>query len=542
MKLNKIEKLKLELKPYYFYQKIDSLNPADLTQIDRFYLKNFGIYSTKLSPDKFMLRLRIPAGRISIENLQKIIYLANEYKAKTILTARAQIELHNLDFNEVLEIHKNLENVGITTFQTLTDNFRNIVTDPLDGVGESNYFEVYPLILEMQKLFLKNPDFVGMIPRKFNTAISANSKNITSFFGNDCYFALAKKDGIFGFNLYLGGKNLDVAKSANIFVKKDEVVKLFEAIIKAYQKYGLRENRTKARLYHLLQAIGMEGFKKILKEFYKKDYESAGEILVEKYKENCDWFRLKRGAFAYRYKSYFGEIDVETIEKIVDFAKQENCEIRIGVDQNLYILGLKDKNIPLKPLSQNQNILACAGSRYCIYSLFDTKEEGDKLILDDIKRLNIKIGYSGCLKGCGRHILSDIGFVGIRTNLFGEVERGVRLYLGGLYTRGESPARLIYWAVPLRKLNKLLKVIFDEYENSACNDFEEFSKNILNSYSAEFLAFWFLAKLYTNKNIYLKKSEKELSNFFKNEKFYNEDYIEMIKILEKRVFSVSDQC
>ncbi|WP_200762138.1 nitrite/sulfite reductase [Nitrosophilus alvini] len=543
MKLNKIEKLKLELKPCDYYSKLDTLNHNGLTEADRFYLKNFGIYNTKLSPETFMLRLRIPAGRIEISKLKMVLSLAKKHDARIILTSRAQMELHGLSFCSVLEIHKNLEKNGITSWQTLTDNFRNIVTDPLDGVEQSCRFEVYPIILKMQEIFLKNPEFVGMIPRKFNTAISANSKNITSFFGNDCYFALAQKDGVTGFNLYLGGKNLEIAKSADIFVKKDEVLPLFEAIVKAYKKYGLRENRTKARLYHLLQLIGIEEFKERIGEFYKKEFIKAGTLLSEKYKENEDWFVLNNGSFAYRFKSRYGEIDIETFEKIVQFAEQNECEVRIGTDQNLYIIGLGERYFPLESLSQNENILACAGSRYCIFSLFDTKKEADRLILDDINRLGIKIGYSGCLKGCARHILSDIGFVGIRTNLFGKVERGVRLYLGGLYTKAEAAARMIYWAVPLRKLNSVLSVILDEFENSGFLDFEEFSKNILNSYSSEFLAFWFLARLYTDKKVYLKSNEKNLLLNFKEFDFYTlieEDFYEAIKYLEKSLYIESN--
>jgi len=533
MKLNKIEKLKLELKPIFYYEKLKNLKIDNITEADRFYLKNFGFYNTKLRPDKFMLRIRIPGGKIELEKLKKIVNLAKEYEAKIVLTSRAQIELHDLDLDCAIDIHYSLENSGITTFQTLTDNFRNIITDPLDGVGESNYFEVYPIILKMQKLFLKNKDFVGMIPRKFNTAISANKDNIVSFFANDCYFALAKKDNELGFNIYLGGKNIDVAKDADIFVKKDDVVNIYEAIIKAYQKYGLRENRTKARLYHLLQNVGLDGFKSMIQEFYNKELKTKGEPILGK-KIHNDWHTLKNGRFAYRYKSRFGEIETAIFENIIKYCLKNGYEIRIGADQNLYILNLKEKIFPFKPLSQNQNIVVCAGEKYCIYSLFDTKDEASKLILDDINKYNIKIGYSGCLKGCERHILSDIGFVGIRTNLYKGVERGVRVYLGGLYTKEAFAARLIYWAVPLRKLNIVLKIIIDEFKNSGFLEFEEFSKKVLNGYSTEFLAFWFLYKLAYGKKIYLNKDGNSL---LKKLNINTQELFSTIKTLEKKIYS-----
>lgn len=492
MKLNKIEKLKLQLPPYLYYEKLDSIQEKNIRESDRFYLKNFGIYNTKLRPNEWMLRLRIAAGRIGKAHLQAIINAAKQTEAKIILTARAQIELHRLSFSQVIRLHKEFERVGLTSFQTLTDNFRNIVTDPLDGVGKSSYFAVYPLIVQMQELFLKRNEYIGLIPRKFNTAISANAASHISFFGNDCYFALAKKDTIIGFKLFLGGKNTEFAQDLDIFVQKEYVVKLYKAIIDLYKAEGPRESRTKARLFHMLQDLGKETMRQKIAQYAKMDLERGGELLVNKEYPKTH-FPLKDGTFAYRYQTDFGEVSVEEFETIVKLA--DEYEIRLGCDQNIYILGV-DENFRLKD-TQRGDILVCAGERYCIFSLFDTKEAARHLP-HTILQHNIKIGYSGCLKGCGRHILADIGFVGIRTNSFGKVERGVRLYLGGLYTKGTMPARLIYWAVPLRKLNPLLDAIIAEFERSGYKEFEDFSLHVLSTKSQEVLAWYFLRSLETS--------------------------------------------
>jgi len=199
--------------------------------------------------------------------------------------------------------------------------------------------------------------------------------------------------------------------------------------------------------------------------------------------------------------------------------------------------------VPFSVLSENQNVLVCAGSKYCFFSLFDTKEEASKIDLVEINRYNIKVGYSGCLKGCGRHYFSDIGLVGIRTNLYGAKEFAVRVYLGGLYTQGESVSRLIYWAVPLRVLNNLIKTIIDEFKQSQCESFEEFSKEVLLNFEPEFLAFWFLAKLYTKKEASLKEANSfdyllyGESAIVKELKDSKNRLYETIKQLEQEVFN-----
>ena len=59
-------------------------------------------------------------------------------------------------------------------------------------------------------------------------------------------------------------------------------------------------------------------------------------------------------------------------------------------------------------------------------------------------------------------------------------------------------------AVPLQSINDLLSLILDEFEQSGYDDFEQFSRERLNKFSTDFLAVWFLAKLYSKKRVALK--------------------------------------
>jgi len=85
MKPNKIERLKSECRPYDFREKIFSLNLEDLSEEDRFYLKNWGIYNIKLRPEKFMLRIRVAGGREEAGMLSFLCDIAREYNLSTTL-------------------------------------------------------------------------------------------------------------------------------------------------------------------------------------------------------------------------------------------------------------------------------------------------------------------------------------------------------------------------------------------------------------------------------------------------------------------------
>jgi ferredoxin-nitrite reductase len=465
MQKNKIERLKSSCIPYDFRKKIDTLDLSNLSEEDRFYLKNYGIYNIKLKPEQFMLRIRVKGGRIDLRKLSFIHDIAQKNGLEILLTARAQLELHGLSAKSVLEVWQALADAGISTLQTLTDNFRNIVTDPYDGESRQNRVEVYGLIEAMESLFLDDPEWMGMLPRKFNTAISGTAAQFTHFFGNDLFFALARKEEIYGFNLYLGGKNSETAKPADLFVRSDAVPAMFEAVVKAYRKIGLRGTRAKTRLYHLLEAVGMEAFLKEVRHFYPFTTERAGELLVAKAPFQA-FTPLRGERFGYCFRSTFGKVDLGRLEKLITFARQEELKIRLGIDQNIYLLGLKTPEVPWEAITGAAHVTACAGSSYCALALWDIKSETAYLPLARIETHQIQVGFSGCLKGCGRHHHCDIGLVGLRTNLFGQTQKAARLFLGGQYSSGSASARLIFPSVPLPYLSVLIEKFFDAYVES----------------------------------------------------------------------------
>ncbi len=226
-KSNKIERLKESLPPYKFRERIAKLNYHNLSEADRFYLKNFGIYNIKLRPETFMIRVRFDGLNISISELETVLDVTKHFKLSTILTARGGLELHQIKPENVYTIYKTLQSKGIKTHQTLTDNFRTIATDPFSDFAIGSHFNISSIITSIREFFLDNREFMGLLPRKFNSAIISTETPTANFWGNDALFALSKKGNKVGFNLYLGGKNSEVAKSADIFIEPEETVETF---------------------------------------------------------------------------------------------------------------------------------------------------------------------------------------------------------------------------------------------------------------------------------------------------------------------------
>jgi len=548
-KLNKRERYKARLRPYdYFTKEFESIDFESLGEGDRFYLQDFGIFNTEFLEDEFTMRLRVPAGRLSSEEFKYIADVVKEYVLTMVITARGGLQLHNLESDNVSEIWHKLNAYGLTTWQSFGDNIRNIVTDIYDGVGKHAVIEVYPIIKQMQEYILKNPRYVGMLPRRVSIGISGNSANVTSFFANDIYFALAKKDDVFGFNVYMGGKNTEVAKSADIFLRKGKVFDFFKAFVEAYYLHGSRFSRSKTRLVYLIEDIGMDKVKEYIVKEYGRDFESEGKIILEKVPFSFNE-ELKDGGYAFCYQSDFGRLEADEMLKIADYAFQNSVEIRLGMDQNIYLIGLKNKEVPFTSPKQSANIVACAGN-LCPYAVWSIKDETSYLPLDKIQKYAINIGFSGCAKGCGRHRHTDIGLIGLKTNHFGDTEGGARIFLGAVHIDNPATNRMIFSMVPFVHLHKTVSLIINMFEQSEYMDFEKFSRNILDKFSEEFLSLWVLANLATKQTLKLpildirKNFEFEsdlLQSSFKDMDFLeslDESFTNSISAISKKLWTV----
>jgi len=510
-KLNKREQYKARLKPYdYYVNEFETIDFESLGEGDRYYLQDFGIFNTDFLEDEFTIRLRNGGGRITTQHFLLLAQIVKEYDLTLVITARSGFQLHDVYADDVAEIWHKLNDNGLTTWQSFGDNIRNIVTDVYDGANNSAVIEVHPIIEQMHDFILENPKYVGMLPRRVSIGISGNSANVNSFFANDIYFALALKDGVYGFNVYMGGKNTEVAQDADIFLEKEEVFDFFKAFVSTFYNHGSRFSRSKTRFFYMIESMGLETIKELLAQEFGKPFNSKGELQLE-HKDFEAFEELKDGTYGYCYQSNFGRLNADEMEQIASFAKEHNAHIRVGIDQNIYILGLPEKKVPFDSPELSSTIVACAGN-LCPYAVWSIKDEaGEYLPLEKIYKNRIKIGFSGCAKGCGRHRHTDIGLIGLKTNNFGDTDGGARVFIGAEHDSGQSVARQLFSMVPFVHLNDTLSLVIELFEKSQYQNFQLYAHHILNKYSEDFLALWHLYNLKEEKAYPLEKRETSLS-------------------------------
>jgi ferredoxin-nitrite reductase len=528
-KLNKIEKLKSLKSPKEAIEKLEEYAQQGFDAIPEedksYFLKCFGIYYRPATPEKFMLKLRIPGGYMNAKQAKVIGECAAEFGQDYIdLTTRAQCELRYLRIEDLPTIIKRLEAVGINAYQTGVDNIRGIMADPFDESAFDNVLPSHHILLKMQDIFLNNYDWISALPRKFNVAITGNIANRCNVFCHDASFVLAQKDGVYGYNMYLGGKVGVVGKPADIFLKnEEEVLAAFNSIIDIFKRFGFRDNRNKSRLHFLIEAVGMTEIAAAIRENAGIDFARAGITMTQ-----MDYFepdqgrvQLRDGSFGVHVVVPSGVFKGSSMQEAARLAESYgDGDLRLDMEQSFYIMGVKDVDALLREPYFEQykslhspyfnHLIACAGTEHCPFGVIENKNDAINMAtyLDEKVPLDsgrIRLYWSACVKGCGIHGLGDIGFEGCKAKVNGINGSGVNIYLGGkIAGNGASEGHTVLKGAPLEYAKYYVESLALEYKRLRVDgeSFEAFTDRVLRNFTNAKIGFMMMLLAYMRaKNI-----------------------------------------
>ena len=238
----------------------DELNPED---IDRFkwyglYTQNKNLQSDDDETQYFMLRVKLVQGSMNLEQIRAVSTIAKEFAKGTVdFTTRQDVQFHFIQVRDLPEIFSRLKNVGLSTVFAAGDVPRNIATCPVAGVDKSEICDVRDLVEEIHNYFNGNRDLVNL-PRKYKVGVSGCSKHCMGHEIQDLSFTAVNKDNKILFDVSVGGglaSNKQFAQHIG-YVSAEQVLDVTKVVSIIYRDHGLRENRRKARLGHLIKEIG----------------------------------------------------------------------------------------------------------------------------------------------------------------------------------------------------------------------------------------------------------------------------------------------
>ena len=453
----------------YAHRGFASIDPADL----RGRMRWWGLYTQRaegieggrtasMEPEEldapfFMLRVRIDGGRLTLSQLRTVATISTEFGRDTAdVTDRQNIQLHWIRVEDVPEIWKRLEAVGLTTAEACGDTPRVILGSPVAGVSPDEIVDGTPAIDEIVRLHVGNPAYSNL-PRKFKTAISGSPHLDVAHEVNDLSFVgVRHPEHGPGFDVWVGGglsTNPHLAQRLGVFVSLDEVVDVWAGVVGIFRDYGYRRLRTKARLKFLVADWGTERFREVLEKEYLgrvlRDGPPPGDPPRGR-RDHIGVHPQTDGRFTVGAKPTAGRMSGTALSALADAVEAAGGhEIRLTVEQSLVVLGIPAEQVDglvttmatlgldAAPGTFRRGAMACTGIEYCKLAITETKGNAKRLIAELEDRLPtfdqpLTIHVNGCPNSCARIQVADIGLKGVLVpdGNGGDAE-GFQVHLGG---------------------------------------------------------------------------------------------------------------
>ena len=458
---NKIEALKdakdgLDVLPDLYRYAVEGFEAIPADDLER--LKWYGLFHRNATPGYFMLRLRVPNGVLTSEQIAAIGEIANRCgRGVADVTTRQNIQLRWLTIEDAPWVLQRLAAAGLSSQQSGMDNVRNIVGCPIAGLDPDELVDSRPLAARLQQAIVGHKGFSNL-PRKFNISVTGCREDCTRAQTNDLSFVPATLEvngrPLTGFNVLvggaLGGQDPQLAQPLDVFVEPRDLVPLATAILATFRDHGPREKRQQARLKVLLRDWGIERFRAAVEQEVGTFLRRAGAPALARHGGDHIGVTRQRqpGLNVVGCVVPVGRISGDDLIEFGRLAATYGAgELRLTVQQNVLIPEVPDNRLDgllaeplLQTLSPNpspwlRSLVTCTGNDYCHFSLIDTKGEALKLArtLADRYELDapVRIQRSGCPHACGQHRAGDIGLLGDRVRVGDEILDAADVFAGG---------------------------------------------------------------------------------------------------------------
>ena len=437
----------------------------------------------------YMLRVSVPYGLLSSTQLRRLAHIARTYdKGYGHFTTRQNIQFNWPELTDVPAILDELADVEMHAIQSSGNCIRNITSDAFAGVCTDEIEDPRPYCEMLRQWSTFHPEF-AFLPRKFKFAVTGAREDRAAIAVHDIGLRIVEVDGEVGFEVHVGGglgRTPMVGKVVRAFLPKRDLLTYMEAILRVYNRFGRRDNKYKARIKILVDALGVDAFGELVEaeweairdsglqlddaeiermraHFEPPAYEQLtnGELSIEAAllvkPEFAHW--TKSNVVAHRVAGYRsvvislkdhglppGDLRAAQMDAIAELADRYSFgRLVVTHRQNLVLPDVKvaelfelwsalsELGLGRGNFNQVQDLIACPGLDYCALAnarTINVAEDIQKRFrdLDELLSLGeVQTNISGCINACGHHHVGHIGILGINKR----GEEYYQLMLGG---------------------------------------------------------------------------------------------------------------
>ena len=477
-----------------------------------------GLYIQRFAP---MLRVAIPYGILSSKQLRMLASIAERYdRGYGHFTTRQNIQFNWPALERVPDILADLASVDMHAIQTSGNCIRNITCDHLAGVAPDEVADPRPWCELLRQWSTLHPEF-AYLPRKFKIAVTGAVRDRAVTEAHDIGLRLVENDaGELGFEVLVGGglgRTPVIGKRLREFLPHRDLLSYLQAIMRVYNLEGRRDNKYKARIKILVNALGVEEFRRRVEAEWRVTRDHVAPLDPRELDELRSHFRpppyrrsVDTGSFetqaaahaafarwarfntvAHRqpgYRAVFvslkapdavpGDMTAAQMRGLAHLADRLGFgRIRTTHDQNLLLadvalddlytlwsqlatLGLATPNI-----GTATNMICCPGLDFCGLAHAESISVARQInaLFDDMDYLHdlgdVRIKISGCVNACGHHHVGHIGILGVDK----KGEEWYQITIGGSAEERTRLGRRLGPAVPKPEVARTVAGILDVY-------------------------------------------------------------------------------
>jgi sulfite reductase (ferredoxin) len=445
-----------------------SIDPGDLRGRFRWY----GLYTQRrpgidggktatlepweLDDEYFMLRIRIDGGALTTEQLRVIGEIAVEFARDTAdITDRQNVQLHWIRIEDVPEILRRLEAVGLDTTEACGDCPRVIIGSPVAGIAADEIIDPSQPIRDIADRYIGDPQFSNL-PRKFKTALTGVPNHDVAPEVNDVAFVgVVHPEHGPGFDLWVGGglsTNPMLASRLGAWVPSHEVAEVWAGVVGLFRDYGYRRLRTRARIKFLVADWGAEKFRQVLEEKYLKRplIDGPAPATPATPGDHVGINRQKDGRYFVGLAATAGRTGGKALLQLAEIAEAHGSyRLRTTPKQKILVLDLEHDQVDsliaeaaaiglsADPRAWKRSVMACTGIEFCKLAIVETKAQAARVVDELEQRLGaldspITVHINGCPNSCARIQVADIGLKGqLVQGPNGDQVEGYQVHLGG---------------------------------------------------------------------------------------------------------------
>ncbi|HEX2782273.1 MAG TPA: nitrite/sulfite reductase [Ilumatobacteraceae bacterium] len=455
---------------------------------------NNGVYGQRQGGTAQMVRIKLPAGSISPEQLDLMGHLAETYsRGWGHITTRQNVQIHFVELTKVTDVMRALGAVGLTSREACGDTVRNVMACHLAGACPHEFLDVTPWAEAAFHHFVRNP--LGQrLPRKFKINFSGCSTDCGQAMFNDVGViattrTLDDSSSETGFRVYIAGglgANPHPALALEEFTSREDLLPTIESVLRVFDQTGNRDNKLRARMKWVVDQLGIDEVRRrVLKmrhtlpassswpggipEIVQKagdapagrsstiEATTVGQGTAVSLTPRDPYQRwvgtsvvrgTANGAVSAVAYAALGDVTAAQFRALASTQRELGADVRLSNRQNVVFRGLTEAQLPVlyarleaigmaRPGAElARDVVACPGADTCNIAVTQSrglaKAIGERLEEEGLAEVGgVRINISGCTNSCGQHHASDIGFFGAERRAHGRAAPGYQMLLGG---------------------------------------------------------------------------------------------------------------